>query len=397
VQLAQTAASKEAVRQAVVNPARLPAERRLEVCLQCHLQSTSHRLPYSIRRYGRSYFSFRPGEPLSDYILHFDRKTKTSQEGPFEIAHSAYRLLQSACFKASKGNLTCTTCHNPHEASHGKRSTEEYAQICRNCHGVSLPRLIAAGKHTASEACVDCHMPKRRTDDAVNVVMTDHSLARRMPAGNLLAASREVHDTGETSYKGEVALLYPRQAKPTGDTALYVDLAQVIDGSNLEAGILRLEKSISDLRPRHAEFFFELANAYVRTGRNDKALPWYEEAVLRQPGSFPVRVNYAMALSAMGRVAEAIQALEPAQARPRPDVAALNALGSAYFSAGRTQEAIAVLQRATSVDLRFRKHMSISAPLLPVRATEVQRWMHCEPPSGWRPTSRRHTITWQTC
>ena len=192
-----------------MNPARLSQERQLELCLQCHLESTSHRLPYALRRYGRGYFSYRPGEPLGDYILHFDRAQKAGNDDNFEIAHAAYRLFKSACFRRSNGTLTCTTCHNPHRQSDGKESMRDYARICRTCHAVGFEQLVNTGLHTASEECVRCHMPKRRTDDVVNAVMTDHNISRRGLAGDLLAPRREIHDTDENSYKGEVTLTIP--------------------------------------------------------------------------------------------------------------------------------------------------------------------------------------------
>ena len=80
VRKASSGADDADVRAAIVNPARLAPERKLEICLQCHLESTSRRLPYSLRRYGRGLFSYRPGEPLEDYILHFDHAPGTGRE-----------------------------------------------------------------------------------------------------------------------------------------------------------------------------------------------------------------------------------------------------------------------------------------------------------------------------
>src|SRR5262249_55279547 len=114
---------------AILNPARLSRERQLELCFQCHLESTSRRLPYSIRRYGRSFFSYRPGEPLEDYVFHFDG----GPEDKFEIDGAGYRLMQSACFLKS-GVLTCTTCHNPHQALRGEAATQAYVRVCQSCH-----------------------------------------------------------------------------------------------------------------------------------------------------------------------------------------------------------------------------------------------------------------------
>ena len=74
VRVAQTAgASAEAVRGAIVNPSRLSGARQMEVCMQCHLQTTSQPLPHSVVKYGRAPFSYRPGEPLGNFEIFFDR------------------------------------------------------------------------------------------------------------------------------------------------------------------------------------------------------------------------------------------------------------------------------------------------------------------------------------
>ncbi|MCG8651990.1 MAG: hypothetical protein MI861_19270, partial [Pirellulales bacterium] len=85
----------EVVRQAIFNPAGESRERQLEVCMQCHLESTARKLPYSIRRFDRAAFSYKPNEPLADFVLHFDHP-KGVREDKFEIAHAAYRLRKSA-------------------------------------------------------------------------------------------------------------------------------------------------------------------------------------------------------------------------------------------------------------------------------------------------------------
>src|SRR5581483_3659375 len=79
----------EDIRHAIVNPARLGAERQAEICMQCHLETTSFRLPNAIVRYEREPFSYRPGEPLRDFMLQFDQARGNDR---FEIASAAYRL-----------------------------------------------------------------------------------------------------------------------------------------------------------------------------------------------------------------------------------------------------------------------------------------------------------------
>src|SRR5262249_1452206 len=61
VEIAESAsASDEDIRKAVVNPARLTADRQIEICMQCHLETTSSRLPNSMVRFDRGPFSYRP-------------------------------------------------------------------------------------------------------------------------------------------------------------------------------------------------------------------------------------------------------------------------------------------------------------------------------------------------
>ena len=107
----------------------------MEVCMQCHLETTSSPLPASIVRYERAPFSYKPGQPLADFILHFDHAKGTGHDDKFEITGSVYRLRQSRCFLESKGALTCTTCHDPHASQ-----ATNYTAVCRECHAtVAIP------------------------------------------------------------------------------------------------------------------------------------------------------------------------------------------------------------------------------------------------------------------
>jgi hypothetical protein len=69
-----------------VNPARLSAERALDVCSECHLKTTEFPLPHAIKRYERGDFSYRPGEPLSAFVLMFDEAPGPAKHERFETA-----------------------------------------------------------------------------------------------------------------------------------------------------------------------------------------------------------------------------------------------------------------------------------------------------------------------
>ena len=333
IRAAQEQRPADEIRRAILNPARLPRDRQIEVCLQCHLETTSFRLPYSIRRFERGVFSYRPGEPLEDYMLHFDRAAGAGYDEKFEVAHAAYRLRKSACFEKS-GRMTCSTCHNPHDIPRGEKAIAHYVAACRSCH---------AQPHSASNDCLDCHMPKRRTDDAVHVVMTDHFIQRHKSARDLLAPKAEFHDDLGGGYSGEVVLYHPPKAR---DSDLYLAVAQVQEGANLQAGIPRLAAAIARHKPAAAEFYFELAEAYRKTGQNDKAVSMYEGALSRKPGLLPATRHLGVSLAATGRLTEAEQVL----AQAPYDAPALNNLGDVYLRQGRTDRAVAAWRKAIALD-----------------------------------------------
>jgi len=316
-------AGTDDIRHAIVNPSRLPVDRQMEVCMQCHLETTSSPLPASIVRYERGPFSYQPGEPLAGFMVHFDQEARTDR---FEITSSVYRLRQAKCFQKSAGALRCTTCHNPHE-----QTARNYDSVCRQCHN--------EGEHMASNDCVSCHMPKRRTDDVVHAVMTDHYIQRRRPGGDLIAARPEIE---AAPYRGEVSLYYPS----AGVHELYLALAQVVQSANLTAGIPRLQAAINKYKPAGAEYYRQLADALCYAGRWAEALPVYDEALLREPESTATIEAMARCLTALRQYPRAEAALKKS-----PETAAkLVQLGLIELQQGRSADAIAAFERAMKLE-----------------------------------------------
>lgn len=371
----------EAIRATIVNPARLTQERQLDVCFQCHLETTSRPLPQVVHRYDRSYFSFRPGEALSGYALHFDHAAGAGWDDKFEINHAAYQLRRSACFTRSPGLMTCTTCHDPHLTARGEEAVAQYRTACLGCHtGEAGPP--ADGVHGPNADCASCHMPKRRTHDVVHAVMTDHRIMRRPPA-DPLAPLAERSLLSEVGYRGEVTPYYPDAAHVTAGDEIYVAAAQVMQASNLEAGIERLARAIDHLAPEEAEPYFELGDAYLKAGRPVDAVARFEEALRRRPDFALARRRLGEALAAagddaraeqelmragetvegaaalrelgllqarQGRFAEAVETSRAALARDPKAAAVHNTLGGALASLGRTAEAEASYREALRLD-----------------------------------------------
>ncbi len=329
-------AKPEEVRAAIVNPARLSRGRQLDDCMQCHLETTSLRLPNAIRNYGREAFSYHPGEPLTDYEQFFDHAPHTGFDDRFEVAHQAYRLRKSACFQQSR--MTCSTCHDPHRAPRGEEAAQHYVSVCRGCHAAAHAAAMPPG----GSSCLDCHMWKRRTDDAVHVVMTDHFIQRRKPARDFLAPIAEKTD----SYRNEVVPYYPERVS----NELYLDVAQVQHESNLAGGIPRLEQALARIKPSDPEFYFELGKAESKSGKLNEAIHWYEEALRHRNGFHPALRELAAALASSGNLARAIDVGERACAQQPPDTVALTNLGNAYLRQGNPDRAKEILERGLGVN-----------------------------------------------
>lgn len=343
-------ATADAIRRAIVNPARLSPERREEVCIQCHLETTSFPLPNSLPRYDRGPFDYQPGQPLSNYWLFFDHAPGMGREDKFEIVSAVYRIRRSRCYQQSKGAMECTTCHNVHDIPRGERAAPYYDAACRKCHGAEFTRAVAAGRHTKAAGCADCHMPKRRTEDVVHSLATDHLIQRRKPAGDLLADRAERHETGDRNYRGEVVLYYPADLPPSPTRELYTALAQVIDGSNLERGIPRLAGAIQRFPFARPEFHFQLGEALRNSGRAAEAALAYREAIRRDARMVAAHQSLGVALRHVGQVDEAVETLRRATQLAPNRAAAWHELGLAYRAQGKPGEAARAIEKAIALD-----------------------------------------------
>ncbi len=306
-------ASVQEIRDLIVNPVRLSNARQMEVCEQCHLETTSRSLPDRIRRYDQQPFGYRADKPLEEFNSYFSRDPQKGRTDNFEIVNAPYRLRQSRCYLKSGGALTCETCHNPHDLHKGPESATYYASICMKCHAAELPSKIALHRHPASNDCVSCHMPRRRTEDVIHAVMTDHLIQRNAPpAKELLAERQEIPESGAYAYHGEVVryTLDGERAKSTDD--LYNALAQVIDNSNLEAGIPRLEGAIRSQHPEQPNFPIELGDAKRHAGDISGAIRAYREALALDPLSSRAQRRLGSTLGVAGQNEEALSVLQKA-------------------------------------------------------------------------------------
>jgi Flp pilus assembly protein TadD len=313
--------------------------------MQCHLETSARHIPNSIRNYMRDMDSYRPGEPLGEYKTYFERPKQPDDFG-FETAHASYQLPRSVCFQ--KSQMTCLTCHDPHDIPRGEAAVQHYVSACQNCHA-STKNLSQDAGHKgvaipASSNCLTCHMPKRRPEASVHVLLTDHWIQRRLPHGNLQAAIAEKpYEPDHT----KVAIYHPKTA-PRGDADLYLAVAQVSDAG--VDGIRNLRTLLDREHPSWPEPYVALGKAYFQAGQMDAAVQAFQRALDLRAEDHDALDGLANALLAASRTDEAIAVLQRGMNRYPNDDGFLLKLGNSYSRQGKIPEAREVLHRALSVN-----------------------------------------------
>lgn len=321
------------IRASIFNPGRLPVQRQDEVCLTCHLQP-SVALP-GVRRFGRGDFSYRAGEPPSAYLVQVDVEEEGQAPSErFEINHHAYRLRQSRCFLESKGQLGCLTCHDPHRVVPKAEMEVQVREACRSCHA-TLP----AG-HAREWDCASCHMPRRRTQDVVQVVMTDH-LIQRGPGGPELVAPLKEREPVLT----DIHLLDGQ----TGALAEVYRSAAVVRASGSAEATRYLEKKLAETRPPEPDPWLDLAQAQLQQRRFAEAERTLTDLLERRPDDFLVLEWLALARAGQGKLDEAIALTRKSLERGSGRVEGEYNLGRLLAARGDHEEAEVHLVRAVTM------------------------------------------------
>jgi len=129
------------------NPATYSRQQSLDLCALCHGGRLTATSPA---------FSFQSGDTLVHF---FSRDTSAKDAADIDVHGNQYGLLKaSKCFRLSQ--MTCLSCHNPHEKETGKIAL--FSQRCLGCHqprsghDCTLSTVSTARKE---QNCIDCHMP----------------------------------------------------------------------------------------------------------------------------------------------------------------------------------------------------------------------------------------------
>ena len=301
----------------IVNPARLSAELRADVCRQCHLQGA-----VQLERRGRGALEYRPGLPweqfVSTFLRHPDVTDPLKSVGQFEQTES------SRCFTASAGQLFCTSCHDPHAKPAPADAPAFFRGRCLTCHttkGCALPEPKRAER---ANDCAACHMPKQPSTNVAHVAVTDHRI-RRVPDGG--GAKSNVLPAGAPPL---VAYRAGPHAPPPAE--------------------------------RDRDFAIVLANEYARTGTSPdrwrSSFALLDAALARWPDDGAARLALSQALVRHRDGPGAIGAARAAVARAPASEVALIQLAGAALAADDNETALEAATKLidlnpTSVDHRL--------------------------------------------
>ena len=317
----------EDIRAAIVNPADLTPERRDSVCFQCHM--LPHVAVSGSRRFGRGDYSFRPGELLSDYLVHIDVEEQgVASEDRFEINHHGYRLFQSRCYQESEGELGCISCHNPHVKPESTAFRSEVSGKCAECHD-NAKSLHEAEASFAETECVSCHMPTRRTSDVVLVTMTDHRIATGPFDLESLVAPMEkvVHPVAS------MRLLEFGDLPGADEAVAYRSVAAMRANRGVTEAIVALTQVLQRYQYSDATPYLDLARSQLSTGDYAAAEVTARSLAARDNSLSVAYSILGLAVLAQGRTQEAIRPLKRAL-RLQPDPETHFNLALAYLALG---------------------------------------------------------------
>ncbi len=385
----------------IVNPAKLSIDLQFDICQRCHLQGNA------VLKEGKSFYDFKPGKKLSDYMSVFLPKYKHADE-EFIMASHADRLKQSACFiklyekvkdkkslRPYKEALTCITCHNPH-VSVRETNKNVFNEACTSCHGETKAnkncsdekvKKALANSTSGSKLlnCVSCHMPSSGSIDIPHVTVHDHyirkpitkaekekiktfvglfSINEKNPSALTKAkAYINQYDKFEQnkSYLDSAEYLLSAKNKESIDANSYAlihlyfiknDFDKLIELVNTLGEPYLLEKKFIHQNYENTDAWavYRIAEAFYYKNQLPRAIKWFEQAIKLAPYNLDFRNKMGSAYAKANNLNVAIMQYEFIIKENPKKVNAYTNLAYIRLVQGSTTEAENLLKRGYALD-----------------------------------------------
>ncbi len=317
----------------ILNPAKLDAERRDSICLQCHLEGET-----AVARLGYSMSSFHPGDRLFDQAVFFARDKKS--DGSARSTSQWEALLLSECKRKSGDRLTCSTCHDPHASPAPEQRVAYFREKCLTCHG--SPAFVAK-HHPEQQDCALCHMPALTAANVAHEQVTDHRILRRpeLQLNDLASSVQSNPSEHELKTIGGV---------PASDREFGLAYAQLAAGGNpdlIPSAVHRLlaaEKSEAH-EATDSTLHTELGFVEQLQGDRKSADQQYRKALRADPADSAAAGDLALLLAQSGDFAAAAQLWQTVFTNDPTQLAAGLNLVIAECKLGNSQAANTALER----------------------------------------------------
>ncbi|MBZ5623547.1 MAG: tetratricopeptide repeat protein [Acidobacteriia bacterium] len=318
---------------AIVNPAKLPPDRRDSICAQCHLSGEVR-----VMRPGASWNSYRAGDRLADSVSVFVRAGVIPG---MRVTSHFENLAQSACKRAAGDKLWCGSCHDPHSMPRAAERAGWFRRKCRTCHAENACAETVTKRARRQDDCIACHMPKAPVADAQHVVYTDHSIPRRRRA----ASGAPPAEAGLVPFGGASAS--PR------DLALAYGIVAGRQGAAGQARALQLLEAAERTSKDDAELLLYLAEIYRNSGQAERAIPLYRRAMRLDPAQVTASVGLGGILFERGDDRGAIPLWQDALSKNSGLVLVGTNLAMAQWRAGDLRQAESTLRNVVALNPGF--------------------------------------------
>lgn len=379
----------------IVNPAKLSIDAQFDICQRCHLQGNT------VLKEGKSFYDFKPGMKLSDYMTVFLPKYKNADD-EFIMASHADRLKQSKCFIASatstssvtgsnklksyKDAMTCITCHNPH-VSVRETNPNVFNDACNNCHTTNGKSKINCSKKGISNTsnCVGCHMPKSGSIDIPHVTVHDHYIRKPITKKDKdgikefigLYAINEKNPSAYTKAKAYInqyekfegklycldsAAFYLKDKTET-DLKNNIDLlVQLYFNKNDFNKIVDYADKVTDVYLMNTKLIkksysnddawtcYRIGEAFYNLGNIQRAINYYKKSIDLAPYVLDFKNKYGAALAANNLLPNAEKVLSEILKENPKHISALTNLGFVKLRQGNVKEAELLYFKALSLD-----------------------------------------------